>query len=217
MKFILSYLIIMCCLAVFSQDKAPELPKFSVRGNVSIPKVVSSNAFRNSFSGVVCGDMNFNYKIASNFFIGTGYSYTYHKSQKVFRDKNLNANLQSQNAYVKLGFDKFFSDNGFATFSLNAGYNFNTYRGVIYKSDSLIGKYPTEFASAFVEPMIGLYFIVDPNFAIGGHISYSYNFSKFDPTYPGFDKYFEYSKVKNNWNMSMINLGFGFYYGLVKK
>jgi len=77
----------MSCLAVFSQDKAPELPKFSIRGNVSIPKVVSSNAFRNSFSGVVCGDMNFNYKIASNFFIGTGYSYTYYNRKKFLETK----------------------------------------------------------------------------------------------------------------------------------
>jgi hypothetical protein len=217
MKFILSYIIIMSCLVSFSQDKAPELPKFSLRGNVSIPKVVSSNAFRNSFSGVMAGDMNISYKLTSDFFVGLGYSYAYYKSQKVFRDQNLNANMQSQNGYLKLGFDKFFSDNGFATFSINTGYNFNKYSGVVYKNDTLKGKYPKEFASAFIEPMIGLYFIVDPNFAIGGHISYNYNFSKFDPTYPGFDKYFEYSKVKNNWNMSMITLGFGFYYGLTRK
>lgn len=207
----------MSCLVSFSQDKAPQLPKFSIRGNVSIPKVVSSNAFRNSFSGVVSADMNINYKITSDFFVGLGYSYTYYKSQKVFRDQNLNANMQSQNGYLKLGFDKFFSDNGFTTFSINTGYNFNQYNGVIYKNDSLKGKYPTEFDGAFIEPVIGIYFIVDPNFAIGGHISYNYNFSKFDPTYSGFDKYFEYSKVKNNWNMSMINLGFGFYYGLTRK
>jgi hypothetical protein len=217
MKFILSYFIVLSCLVSFSQDKAPELPKFSTRGNVSIPKVVSSNALRNSFSGVMSADMNISYKMTSDFFVGLGYSYTYYKSQKVFRDQNLNANMQSQNGYLKLGFDKFFSDNGFTTFSINTGYNFNQYKGVVYKNDSLKGKYPTEFAGAFIEPVIGIYFIVDPNFAIGGHISYNYNFSKFDPTYSGFDKYFEYSKVKNNWNMSMINLGFGFYYGLTRK
>ena len=217
MKHILLYLILTSCLVSFAQEKAPELPRFAIRGNVGIPKVVSSQSFRNSFSGVMTGDMNITYKLVSNCFVGLGYSYTYYKSQKIFRDQNVNANMQSQNGYLKLGFDKFFSDNGFATFSLNAGYNFNKYQGVKYRSDTLIGKYPTKFTSAFAEPVIGLYFIVDPNFAIGGHISYNYNFGQFDPTYPGFKGWFDYTKVKNNWNMSMITLGFGFYYGLVRK
>ena len=125
----------MSCLVSFSQDKVPQLPKFSIRGNISIPKVVSSNALRNSFSGVMSTDMNISYKITSDFFVGLGYSYTYYKSQKVFRDQNLNANMQSQNGYLKLGFDKFFSDNGFTTFSINTGYNYNQYKSVVYKND----------------------------------------------------------------------------------
>jgi len=217
MKYILSYLILTTCLFSFAQEKAPELPRFAIRGNVSIPKVVSSQSFRNSFSGVMAGDLNITCKLVSNFFVGVGYAYTYYKPQKAFRDQNVNTNMQSQNGYLKLGFDKFFSDNGFATFSLNAGYNYNEFKGIRYRSDTLIGKYPTKFTSSFVEPMIGLYFIVDPNFAIGGHLSYNYNFGQFDPNYPGFKGWFDYTKVKNNWNMSMITLGFGFYYGLVRK
>jgi hypothetical protein len=200
-----------------AQDKAPTLPRFSVRGNIGIPKVVSSSAFRNSFSGVITGDASVNCKLFSNFFVGVGYSYTYFKSQSYFRDKNINTNLQAQNGFVKLGYDKFFSDNGFVTFSVNAGYNFNQYGGITYAHDSLKGKYPTSFSSSFVEPAIGLYFVVDPNFAIGGHISYNYNFSPFNSHYPGFDKWLNYDNISNKWNMSMITLGFGFYYGLVRK
>ena len=217
MKYILSYLIFTSCLFSFAQDKAPDLPTFAIRGNVGIPKTVSSQSFRNSFSGVMTGDMNMTCKLTSKFFVGLGYSYTYYKSQKAFRDKNVNTYMQSQNGYLKLGIDHFFSDNGFATFSVNAGYNYNEYKNIKYTSDTLIGKYPTKFSSAFVEPVIGLYFVVDPNFAIGGHISYNYNFSQFNPTYAGFNGWFDYTKVKNNWNMSMITLGFGFYYGLVRK
>jgi hypothetical protein len=200
-----------------AQEKAPKLPRFSIRANVGIPKITSSTAFRNSFSGVITGDLSVNCKLFSDFFIGVGYSYTYYKSQRYFRDKNINTNMQSNNGYLKIGFDRFFNDNGFATFSVNAGYNFNQYQGIVYANDSLKGKHPTQFSSAFIEPMIGIYFIVDPNFAIGGHLSYNYNFSQFNPTYPNFDKQFNYGQVKNNWNMSMITLGFGFYYGLAKK
>lgn len=216
MKHFVAYILIFNCLFSLAQDKAPKLPHFSIRANVGIPKVTSSSAFRNSFSGVMTGDASLNCKLFADFFVGVGYSYTYYKSQRYFRERNINTNMQSNNGYVKIGMDKFFSDNGFVTFSINAGYNSNSFQGIAYKNDSLIGKYPTRFTSSFVEPMIGLYFIVDPNFAIGGHVSYNYNFAQFNPAYPGFDKYFTYSKVSNNWNMSMITLGFGFYYGLTR-
>ena len=217
MKYIISCIILTVSLIGFAQDKAPELPRFAIRGNIGIPKVVSSQSFRNSFSGVIEGNANVTCKLVSDFIFGVGYSYTYYKSQKAFRDQSVNTNMQSQNGYLKLGYDKFYSDNGFVTFSVNMGYNFNQYKGLRYRSDTLIGKYPTEFSSAFVEPVIGLYLMVDPNFAIGGHLSYNYNFSKFDPTLPGFDRWLEYRNLKNNWNMSMITLGFGFYYGLKRK
>ncbi|MBC7695003.1 MAG: hypothetical protein H7141_06090 [Burkholderiales bacterium] len=205
----------------FSQDKAPELPRFSVRANIGIPKIASSKQYKNSFSGVITGDANVNYKLFSNFFAGLGYSYTYFKCQKYFRDPlrdNINTTLQMQNGYLKLGYDHFFSDNGFATFAINMGGGQGKYTSVRYKNDSLIGKTPTQFSNVFIEPLIGLYFVVDPNFAIGAHISYNYSFTKFDPLYPQFQQWGPdgYTKLSNKWNMSMVTLGFGFYYGIAR-
>lgn len=212
----------MSCLVSFSQDKAPVLPKFSIRANVGIPKIASSAQFRNSFTGVITADASVNYKLFSDFFVGLGYSYTYFKCQKYFRDPlrdNINTTLQMQNGYLKIGYDKFFSDNGFATFSLNLGYNVSDYKSVRYKNDSLMGKYPTQFKTAFIEPMIGLYLMVDPNFAIGGHLSYNYNFSQFNPLHPQFNQWgpYGYSTLSNKWNISVVTLGFGFYYGIAGK
>ncbi len=211
----------MSCLISFSQDKAPELPKFSLRANIGIPKIASSEQYRHSFSGVITGDANINYKLFSNFFVGLGYSYTYFKCQKYFRDPlrdNINTSLQMQSGYLKLGYDHFFSDNGFATFSMNMGYGESKYHGIQYKKDSLKGKLPTRFQNAFIEPMIGLYFIVEPNFAIGAHLSYNYSFTQFNPTYPQFNEWGPpgYKDLSNKWNMSMVTLGFGFYYGLAR-
>lgn len=221
-KYFLSYILIMSGLFAFSQDKAPELPKFSFRMNVGIPKIASSTQYRHSFSGVITADGSVNYKLFSNFIVGVGYNYTYFKCQKYFRDPlrdNINTTLQIQNGYMKLGYDHFFSDNGFATFAVNMGAGQGKYTSVRYKNDSLMGKTPTQFSNAFIEPLIGLYFIVDPNFAIGAHISYNYSFTKFDPLYPQFHQWGPdgYTKLSNKWNMSMVTLGFGFYYGIAKK
>lgn len=221
-KYIFLNILLICYLSSFSQDNIPKLPKFLIRANVGIPKVASSKQFRTSFTGVITADASVNYKLFSNFFVGLGYSYTYFKCQKYFRDPlrdNINTNLQVQNGYLKLGYDKFFSDNGFATFSVNMGYSTGEYRSIRYKNDSLIGKYPTSYVTGFIEPMVGLYFIVDPNFAIGGHLSYNYSFTQFNPLSPQFNQWgpSDYTKLSNKWNISMITLGFGFYYGLAKK
>ncbi len=222
MKYLITVIIISFSLIFKAQQTSTELAKFSIRSSMGIPKITSSNQYRNSFSGVITADISANYKLFSNFFGGLGYSYTYFKAQKYFRDPlkdNINTNLQIQNGYLKIGYDHFFSDNGFTTFSFNMGYCKGEYRSIRYKYDSLIGKYPTQFTTAFIEPMIGLYFIVDPNFAIGGHLSYNYSFNKFNPLYPQFNQWGPdgYANLSNKWNMSMVTLGFGFYYGITKK
>lgn len=217
------FILLFITYALSSQEKsAPELPRFSIRANAGIPKIASSSQFRNSFSGVITGDASVNCKLFSNFFTGVGYSYTYYKCQKYFRDPlrdNINTILQTQNGYVKVGYDKFFSERGFVTFSMNMGYSSSQYRSIRYKNDSLMGKYPTSYSNAFIEPMIGVYFIVDPNFAIGGHLSYNYNFVQFNPLYPQFNEWgpYGYTSISNKWNISLITLGFGFYYGLQRK
>lgn len=205
-------------ITIFSQEKTDvKFSRFAIRANAGIPKIISSEAFHNSFSGVVTADVNVTYKVFSNVFVGAGYAYTYFKSQKHFTDQRINTNMQAHNGYLKVGMDKKAGDKSFVTLSVNAGYNFNQYQSVVYKHDSLKGKYPTQFSSSFIEPIIGFYLITDPNFAIGAHISYNYNFSQFNPKYAGFDKWLSYDKLSANWNISMITLGFGFYFGLEKK
>ncbi len=221
MRYSISFIFIMSCFFCFSQEEKVvyknNLPRFSIRANVAIPKAVTSEVLRHSFAGVLTGDANVNYKLFSGFFVGLGYSYSYYKTQKAFYYQNIYTNMQTHNGYLKLGYDKFFDKNAFYTISLNAGYNYNAFQGIKYKNDSLIGKYPTNFGGGFIEPMFGLYFIVDPNFAIGGHISYNYTFSQFNPAYAGLDKWYEYKGLKNNWSMSAITFGFGFYYGISRK
>lgn len=219
MQKVYLYFLLLCFGISFAQEveKTPEpLPRFSIRVNCGIPNSVSSKAFRTTFSAVISGEASVNCKLFSNFFVGIGYSYTYYQAQKYFRDLNVNTNMQSQNGYLKIGYDKFFSEKGFTTVSLNAGYNFNQYQGTRYKHDSLVSTIPTQFTSSFVEPQFGVYFVVDPNVAIGGHIGYNYNFTQFNPAVGGMNQWLDYSRISNKWNMSSIIIGFGFYYGIGK-
>lgn len=217
MKSLAFSLLLLISVMLNAQDKAPVLPRFSVRVNCGIPKYVSSQLLQHAFSGVFTGEASVNCKIVSNFFIGVGYSFTYLQAQKALRDQRVNTYTEIQNGYLKIGYDRFFSDNAFTTISLNTGYGQTAYKGITYYNDTLKGKYPTQFNSFFVEPQLGVYFLVDPNIAIGGHIGYNYNFSKFDLQKPSLDKWLpNQTGVTNKWDISSITLCFGFYYGIGK-
>ena len=205
-------------LVICAQDaKIPVPPRFTLRINCGIPKITSSQLLRNSFSGVVMADGNLNVKLFSNFFVGGGYSYSYFKAQRALSDVGIFTNMQLQNGYLKIGFDKFISENQFLTFSVNTGYNYTFFQGIKYPHDSLVGRVPTNFTSTFVEPQIGFYFLNDDNIAIGAQIGYYYNFSKFDIRQPVLDKWLtNSSKLKNNWDISAINISIGIYYGIGK-
>ncbi len=192
-------------------------PRFTMRFNCGIPKITSSNLFRNSFTGVVVVDGSLNIKLFSNVFAGVGYGYAYYKTQKSLSDLGVNTNMQLQNGFVKLGYDKYLSDNQFVSMSLNTGYNYSFYQGIKYPNDSLKGKYPTSFSSGYIEPQFGFYFINDDNIALGINLSYYYSLSKFDVRYPVIDKWLtNANSLSNKWNMSAINISLGIYYGIGK-
>lgn len=232
-KYVFYLVLCLCANSLFGQDegsgKGPDLPKVAMRANLGIPKIVSSQKYRNSFSGVFSGEIGLSYKLAGNYFFGVGYNYNYFKAQRYFRENvnpRINASMQMHGGFLKLGHDHFFKSNAFTTLSLNIGYQSGKYYGLEYApTDSIRTPYAAQFGNVYFEPMVGVYFIVDPNFAFGAHLSYSYNTQVFSAEDIGFNKFGfgssatgkGYNALSNNWGMSMITLGFGFYYGFQRK
>lgn len=228
---------VLCLLSIntFSQEapsssRAPDMPRVAVRANLGIPKIITSNKYRNSFSGVFSGEIGVSYKLVSNYFFGVGYNYNYFKAQRYFRENTnprINASMQMHGGFLKLGYDHFFKPTAFTTISLNIGYQSGKYYGLQYPlKDTIRAPFENTWGNAYVEPMIGMYFIVDPDFAFGMHLSYSYNTQQFSAEDIGFNKFGfsgssngdkAYNSLKNNWGMSMVTLGFGFYYGIRKR
>lgn len=217
MRALAIVILLFFCGCIKAQEDQKPLPRFSVRANVSIPKVTSSKAFRTSFLGLYEANASFNVRLFSNFFIGVGYKNALFKSQSYFQQKNLYTKMQVHNGFLRVGYDRFYAEHSFATFALNMGYNFNKYTNLNPKYDSLAHSYPAQYSGPYLQPEIGLYFLVEDNFALGAHVGYNYNFSHFDPSLPYLDKWLDYSNISNSWNTSWINFGFGFYYGLVRK
>ncbi len=205
-----------------------KLPRVNIRASCTVPKVTTSKAFRISYTGVYDAQLSLNFRIASNLNVGLGYKNALFTPQLYFRQKGLSTRLQVHDAFARFGYDHIFSDRGFVSFSLDAGYSYNKYTSVKFVHDTLNGKYPTYFGNYFLRPEISVYFLVEESFAFGFTFSYNYCLYPYDPKYNGFGSYadskstasnliYEGVGYKNKANMGWFSFGFGFYYGFKKK
>ncbi|MBI2723226.1 MAG: hypothetical protein HYX39_13715 [Bacteroidetes bacterium] len=191
----------------------------TIRGNIGIPRTVSSQMFRTCFAGVYETNLSVNIRIAGNFFVGMGYQNSYFQNNKFLKFKYFNASIPyntriAQHAgFIKLGTDKFFSPTGYMSYSLNAGLLQLNYTNVNADTNKLNRPYGfTKFISPYVQPEMSVNFIVDEKQTMSLSIILSYTtlFSHFDPKAPRFNQFEEINGKKNNYYMTWFNIGFGF-------
>lgn len=211
--FVLPYL-------VFS-DKEPDLlPRFAIRAQCNVPKVLGSEAYRISFNGLYDGGIKFTVRVKNNFCLGIGYDNALFNTTTLFRDnwgRNVNVRQQIHNGVLSFIFDKSTSEKTFFSIGLNTGLSYNFYTNTVAVNDSLYSKIPKDFITVFVRPEMSINFLVEDNFAFGIHLSYNMSMYNYDPKVPRLDKYADYSKYKNRSNVGWISFGFGFYYGFKRK
>ena len=147
LKFI--FLICLISYESFSQDVSPVapaapsnlsvkiLPRFNMRASVDIPKVISSQAFGASFSGIFDANFSVNFRLFSNFNFGVGYDGAVFVNQLYFRQEGRNTRLQVHDGFLRLGYDVMDGGKRFWTFSLSSGLSYNLYTAVTAKNDSL--------------------------------------------------------------------------------
>jgi hypothetical protein len=224
MKRLLSVLIICSSLLTFSQKEGQENALFTIRGNIGIPRVVGSQMFRTCFAGLYEGNLSLNVRLFSNFFVGVGYQNTQFQNNKFLKFQYFNASipyntrLLCNGTFVKLGYDKFFSDKGYATFSLNSGLMLNNYFNV--NADTALSNRPygiLDFSAPYFQPEVSINFIVEKHLAFSIMLSHTTMVSKFDPKAPRFAHFQEVKDAKNGSFMNWINIGFGFTILLDKK
>lgn len=207
-----------------SQEKQKENASFTIRGNIGIPRTISSKMFRTGFSGVYEGNLSLNFKLFSNFFAGLGYQNTFFQNNKqvfVFyqvpaSQKTAGASLSydtkimGHGGFLKLGYDKFF-DKGYVSYSLNTGYAKMSYLNVYDDSSAVnLPFIAKDFTAPFVQPEIAVNFLADRSLTFSLMLSYTTMFYKFDPKAPRFAHISQLEEQSNNYVMSWLNIGFGF-------
>lgn len=201
----------------FSQKGEQRNARFTIRGNIGIPKAISSQMFRTCFAGLYEGNLSANMRMFVNFYVGVGYQNSHFQNQKflkqtLFNNKvSYNTRYVANGAFIRLGYDKFFSETAYVGYALNTGYAMSSYLNVNADSSSLNRPYgPERFNAMYVQPEISANFIVDKTLAFSVFFSYTTQFSKFNPRSPRFNQFEQVNKTSNRYIMSWINIGIGF-------
>ncbi|MDX2173250.1 MAG: hypothetical protein SFY56_09030 [Bacteroidota bacterium] len=214
--FIVLFFISTVC---FSQKIDKQNALFTIRGNVGIPRTISSKMFSKSFNGVYEGNLSANVRLFDNFFVGLGYQHSsFLNREEVFvfyRANNgalaYNTRLLCHSGYLKLGYDKFFSEIGYASFCVNTGIMFNKYTNINSDTSTANSPFPTfKFITPYFQPETSINFIVEKSLSFSIFVNYSTMLYKFDPKAPRFNQVEEVHSKPNNYFISYFSFGFGF-------
>ena len=208
------------CLPTFfcGQETAVEKenPPFIIKINAGIPRTISSQMFRKSFTGVYEGGISLNFKLLKNFYMGVGYLRTDLRNVdslkfKVFNAKlPYNTHLIGSSPYVKLTFDKFYKKNIFVDYSISYGYMLVNYINVNEDTTAKNKPFvPQNFSSHFIQPEVSANFIIDDYIAFSLLLNYTTLFYKFDPKAPRFNQFELVNKKSNKYYMSWFTLALG--------
>ncbi len=194
---------------------------FSIRFSTTLPTPVSNAVLRTKFRGIYEMNLSFNLRLSTSFFAGLGFKSGLLGLNGVPNpdtNKNgldLNTKMQLYTGYIKVGYNKFHTENIFSTFALNMGYNSSFFTGVVNpKNETNLNK---TFTSVLIEPEYSLNLAVEETFSIGIFLSYNYMATVFNPTNIALQDVTSLSGLKTTSSTGIINFGFGFYFGMGKK
>ena len=195
---------------------------FAIRFSATLPAPVSNAVLRSKFRGLYEVNLSFNLRLANNFFGGFGFkngllalnSIPNPDTAHSANDFDLKTKMHLYTGYLKIGYNKYHTENIFSTFALNLGYNTSMFTNVVNIKSPIIN---TMYGSMLIEPEYSLNFAVEDNFTIGIFVSYNYMPTVFNPTNIALQDVTSLTGLNQTHVTGIINFGFGFYYGLGKR
>jgi hypothetical protein len=220
MRRLLILIFLPISLFCFSQKIGQKNALITIRGNIGIPKGISSSMFRTSFAGIYEANLSLNFRVFDNFFVGAGYQNTQFQNNRFLQQQVYNkgtisvsydTRLLSSGIFVKLGYDKFFSEKGYFSYSLNTGLTVNRYLNV--NADTSARNQPLQpqnFNVPYAQAEVSANFIVEENLSFSLMLSYNTLFQRFDARAPRFNQFEEIRNTSNKYFIGWLSFGVGF-------
>lgn len=217
MRKILVLISSVLCLSGLAQKPDQRNALVTVRGNIGIPKPISSKMYRTSFTGLYEANLSVNLRLFDNFYIGIGYQNSHFQNNKFLKQQLFNASvpyntrLMGHGAFIKLGYDKFFSEKAYFSYALNSGMMLCNYMNVNADTTNANRPYPAiKFSAPYVQPELSVNLLVEGNMSFSFLLSYTTLFYRFDARAPRFNQFGEIRNASNKYVMGWINFGVGF-------
>jgi hypothetical protein len=183
--------------------------RMSIRGSCTVPHPLNNKAFKKSLTGIYNANLSVSARVFSSFNVGVVYNNGLYKTA-ANKIPQVNTALQLNGGGARISYDHFMSEKIFFSPAITAGVQRGMFTGVICPDP--VKEHP-KYSASYIEPEMNLYFIVDPNFAIGINMACMLNSHTFDPYAVCFNEYKGYSESELKGNMVSLNFGFGFYFG----
>lgn len=192
---------------------------FNPHASVTIPNPTANRAFRKNLAGVYEVNAGIDILLFKGVFAGAIYQNSTLKITGItgatyFHYQPL---MKINNAGLRIGGRTYIGEKNRVTYtaSLTLGESWTHYKDIRCK-DSTIAVPVTQYTCSYLQPEMGIYFLVESNFAIGATISYSVYNKRFDPYEICLDSWKAIGDVGNQ-NSQYLSFGFGFYYSFLKK
>jgi hypothetical protein len=188
---------------------------FSSKASITVPHPMGNASFKKCFVGVYELNGGFNLMLYKGLFVGATYK---NSLLKIIENKipGYNANMTMNSVAGKIGGDFYVGTKNSIIFStaVSVGQNntvYSKFKTKDAKEHPLAG-----FKSAYLEPEVNLFFLIEDNFALGATLTYTVIQRNFDPYELYLNEWSSFSK-NNSGSTHYLSFGFGFYYGISKR
>jgi hypothetical protein len=192
---------------------------FNPHASVTIPNPTANRAFRKNLAGVYKVSTGIDILLFKGIFAGALYENATLKITGITGASYFHYQpvMKINNAGVRVGGRGYFGERNRMIYSLSLaiGESWTHYKDMRCK-DSTVAPALIRYACPFVQPELGVYFLVESNFAIGATISYCAYNKKFDPYEICLDSWKAVGAMGNG-NIQYLSFGFGFYYSFLRK
>jgi hypothetical protein len=187
-------------------------PNHTFNIELGLPKGFTNQPFNRYMQGLLDGQLYYQYAFKNHLIVGAGVRFAYFGISEFKVPKKVYGGFYSGGAFLKIGWEKFFTEQFGMELSLKVGYTQNYFK--TDRNDSL-GTNPIMVKASYVAPTVGLILKVDEASSFRFFVSYGIQGMGFSPQRLGLQTNDGFDPSNFSSNISFLTAGFGFthYFG----
>lgn len=209
-KIILFFFLIFSVLELNAQKIEP---KYSFNVELGLPVTIANTPFNDVMQGLLGVSLYQQYSFPFHLNVGLGARYSLFTINEFRVPVPLNGSVHTTGAFMKIGYDKFFTERFAIDIGVKVGYslNFSETKERNLTGD-IINKTSNQNESVLIEPTLGLILAADEKTSYRFTIGYNIQGYGFSPRFIGLESDSTWDPSKYSTPTQYLVVGFGFTY-----